>query len=46
VTTTGIITAIVAAVITLGGAVLGGVAGMRYHRKVDRVGFGEEPLNS
>jgi hypothetical protein len=44
-TTTGIITAIVAAVITLGGAVLGGVAGMRYHRKVDRVGFGEEPVN-
>ena len=44
-TTTGIITAIVAAAITLGGAVLGGVAGMRYHRKVDRVGFGEEPVN-
>jgi len=40
-TTSGIVTAIVAAVITLGGAVLGGLAGMRYHRAVDRVGFGE-----
>jgi len=40
-TTTGIVTAIVAAVITLGGAVLGGLAGMRYHRAVDRVGLGE-----
>jgi len=43
-TTTGIVTAIVAAVITLGGAVLGGIAGMRYHRKVDRVGLGQEPV--
>jgi len=44
-TTTGIVTAIVAAVITLGGAVLGGLAGMRYHRKVDRVGLGQEPVD-
>jgi hypothetical protein len=39
-TTTGILTAIGAAVVTLGGALLGGVAGMRYHRRVDREGFG------
>jgi hypothetical protein len=43
-TTTGIVTAIIAAAITLGGAVLGGLAGMRYHRKVDRVGLGQEPV--
>lgn len=35
---TGIVTAIVAAVVTLGGAILGGILGMRYHRKVDRLG--------
>ncbi|MEU1972684.1 hypothetical protein ABZ477_13570 [Microbacterium sp. NPDC019599] len=39
-TTTGILTAVGAAVVTLGGALLGGVAGMRYHRRVDREGFG------
>ena len=39
-TTTGILTALGAAVITLLGAVLGGLAGMRYHRRVDRVGLG------
>lgn len=39
-TTTGILTALGAAVVTLVGAILGGLAGMRYHRKVDRVGFG------
>ena len=27
-----------------GGALLGGMAGMRYHRKVDRVGFGEDSV--
>ena len=43
-TTTGILTAVVAAAIALGGAVLGGMAGMRYHRKVDRVGFGEDSV--
>ena len=41
-TTTGILTAVVAAAIALGGAVLGGIAGMRYHRMVDRVGLGED----
>ena len=43
-TTTGILTAVVAAAIALGGAVLGGMAGMRYHRRVDRVGLGEDPV--
>ncbi len=38
-TTTGILTAVGAAVVTLIGAILGGLAGMRYHRKVDRVGL-------
>ncbi|MHC2998556.1 YrzE family protein [Microbacterium sp. HJ5] len=37
-TTTGIISAIVAAVVTLAGAILGGMLGMRFHRKVDRLG--------
>jgi hypothetical protein len=37
----GIITAIVVAVLSLVGAILGGLAGMRYHRAVDRVGFAE-----
>jgi hypothetical protein len=36
----GIITAIVVALVALAGAVLGGLAGMRYHRKVDAVGLG------
>jgi len=39
-TVTGIITAVAVAVISLLGAVLGGLGGMRYHRKVDRVGLG------
>ena len=38
-TTVGIITAVGALLVSLGGAVLGGLAGMRYHRKVDRAGF-------
>ncbi|MFS0866179.1 hypothetical protein AB3M83_02440 [Microbacterium sp. 179-B 1A2 NHS] len=38
--TTGILTAIGAAILTLVGAVLGGLAGMRYHRRIDRVGLG------
>jgi hypothetical protein len=38
-TTAGIITAVLVALVSLGGAVLGGLAGMRYHRKVDRVGL-------
>lgn len=36
----GIVTAVVVAVASLGGAILGGKFGTRYHRKVDRVGFG------
>jgi hypothetical protein len=36
-----IVTVIVVALLSLGGAVLGGLAGMRYHRAVDRVGFAE-----
>ena len=40
-TITGILTAVVVAVVSLGGAILGGVAGMRYHRRVDRVGLGD-----
>jgi len=40
VTLTGIITAIIVALVSLGGAILGGIAGMRYHRRVDRVGLG------
>lgn len=39
-TATGIITAIVVAIVSLGGAILGGLAGMRYHRKVDHTGLG------
>ncbi|WP_426187226.1 hypothetical protein [Microbacterium sp. TWP3-1-2b2] len=39
-TTTSILTAIGAAIVTLVGAILGGLAGMRYHRKIDRVGLG------
>jgi len=34
-----IITAVVIALISLGGAILGGVAGTRYHRKVDQAGL-------
>lgn len=37
--TSGIIAAIAVAAIALVGAVLGGMAGVHYHRKVDRVGF-------
>ena len=36
----GLITAGLAIVASLGGAILGGLAGMRYHRKVDRTGLG------
>jgi hypothetical protein len=39
-TAAGIITALLAVAVSLAGAVLGGLAGMRYHRKVDRVGLG------
>lgn len=40
VTATGIITAVIVAVASLGGALLGGVTGMRFHRRVDRAGLG------
>lgn len=39
-TTAGVITAIGAVVISFIGALLGGAAGMRFHRRVDRVGLG------
>lgn len=38
-TTASVISLIVIAVVSLVGAILGGLAGMRYHRKIDRVGF-------
>jgi len=37
-TIAGIVTAIVVAIASLGGAILGGLAGTRYHRRVDRAG--------
>ena len=39
-TTGGIIAAIALILVTLGGAILGGLAGMRFHRKVDKTGLG------
>jgi hypothetical protein len=41
-TVPGIITAVVLALIPLVAAVLGGMAGMRYHRRVDRAGMTDE----
>ena len=38
-TMAGIITAILVAIASLGGAILGGKAGTHYHRKVDRAGY-------
>ncbi|MFE1646028.1 hypothetical protein ACFM35_10655 [Microbacterium sp. P01] len=40
-TVTGVLTALGALAVALIGAVLGGLAGMRYHRKVDRAGLAE-----
>jgi len=37
-TTAGIVAAAAVAVVSLAGAILGGLAGMRFHRKVDRFG--------
>jgi hypothetical protein len=37
-TLAGVLTAVAVLVVTLVGALVGGVAGMRYHRRVDRVG--------
>ena len=39
-TVTGIVTLILVILASLGGAILGGKAGTRYHRKVDAAGFG------
>ena len=39
-TTAGIITAIAVALVALIGAILGGMAGMAYHRRVDKEGLG------
>jgi hypothetical protein len=39
-TTVGVITAIAVALVALVGAVLGGLAGMAYHRRVDKEGLG------
>jgi hypothetical protein len=36
----GIISAVVFALASLGGAILGGIVGVRYHRKVDKAGLG------
>ncbi|NUL46100.1 hypothetical protein F7P69_12985 [Cellulosimicrobium funkei] len=38
-TTGGIIAVVVAVLLALGGAVLGGILGMRFHRKVDQYGI-------
>lgn len=40
VTTNGVIAALAIAAVTLVGAMMGGLAGMRFHRKVDRAGLG------
>jgi hypothetical protein len=39
-TTSGVVASVLLALISLVGAVLGGSAGMRFHRKVDRAGLG------
>lgn len=39
-TVAGIVTALVLAIVSLLAAILGGLAGMRYHRRVDRTGLG------
>jgi hypothetical protein len=39
VTTAGIVLAVALAIVSLVGALLGGLAGMRYHRRIDRAGF-------
>lgn len=39
-TTASIVTAVLLAAAMLLGAILGGIAGMRFHRRVDRVGLG------
>jgi hypothetical protein len=44
-TTGGVITVVVAALLALVAAVLGGLVGMRYHRKIDRYGL-QRPAGS
>lgn len=39
-TSASVITAVLVAIASLVGAILGGMAGMRFHRRVDRVGLG------
>ena len=39
-TTGGIVAAVAAVAATLGGAILGGLAGLRFHRRVDKTGLG------
>ena len=39
-TTVGVITAVAVAVVALAGAILGGLAGMSFHRRVDKEGLG------
>jgi hypothetical protein len=41
-TVPGLIALAIVLVLTLGGALLGGMAGMRFHRRVDRAGFGPD----
>lgn len=38
-TTAGLLTAVAVAVVALFGAMMGGIAGMRYHRRIDAVGL-------
>jgi len=40
-TVAGIITAVIVVIASLGGAMLGGMAGTRYHRRVDRAGVAD-----
>jgi hypothetical protein len=42
-TTAGIIALVAIAVASLAGAILGGMAGMRFHRKVDKAGLEAQP---
>lgn len=42
-TSTGLIALAIVLAVTLIGAILGGLAGMRFHRRVDRAGFAPDP---
>ncbi|MHA7294298.1 YrzE family protein [Arthrobacter sp. HLT1-21] len=42
-TTTGIVAVAVALIVALGGAILGGLTGMRYHRRIDRADYDNAP---